>query len=91
MLYENNFWLYASKTLVVLAKIPNGIFWLVGVLGLCLAQRPNNSAGVGSEYSKLVYYIRSPPTACEFRSRPSAHYKNQKRPKGLFDFYGEAR
>ena len=47
--------------------------------------------GVGSEYSKQVYYIRSPPTACEFRSRPSAHYKNQKRPKGLFDFYGEAR
>ena len=44
--------------------------------------------GVGSEYSKQVYYIRSPPTACELRSRPSPHYRNQKRPKGLFDFYG---
>ena len=40
--------------------------WTVSLL------RKETMLGVGSEYSKQVYYIHSPPTACELRSRPSA-------------------
>ncbi len=61
---------------------------LVGVLGLC-SLLASNPAGVASINPKQVLDLCSAPTPGEpLVLVQASYYRNQKRPKGLFDFYG---
>ena len=59
------------------------LIFMVGVLGLCLAQRPNNSAGVASKNPKQVLDFRSAPTPSEPSVLVQVPISNKKIPKGI--------